>query len=58
MFSDHCGYLSAAELKPIHVTRWVDAHAWGPTTERNARRSVYRAVSRACEEGILYPFKC
>src|ERR1700691_1203883 len=23
-FAEHSGYLSVAELKPIHITRWVD----------------------------------
>ena len=41
------------ELKPIHVTRFVDKHGWTETTERNARRSVYRAFSWAQEEGII-----
>lgn len=52
-FSEHSGYLSAGAVKPIHVTRWVDTRGWGPTTERNARRSIYRAFSWAKEEGIL-----
>ena len=52
-FAEHFGYLQASEFKPIHVTRWVDAHSWQRTTERNARRSIYRAFSWACEEGVL-----
>jgi integrase len=52
-FSEEVGYLQAVELKPIHVTRWVDKHGWTETTERNARRSVYRAFSWAKEEGIV-----
>ena len=53
LFSEHSGYLRASELKPIHVTRWVDERGWKETTERNARRSVSRAFSWAAEEGIL-----
>jgi integrase len=53
LFAEAFGYLAVAELRPIHVTRWVDAHCWGPTTEYNARRSVKRAFSWACEQGIL-----
>ncbi len=53
MFSEACGYLAASEVKPIHMTRWIDGHHWGPTTEYNARRSVKRAFSWACEQGIL-----
>lgn len=52
-FSEHCGYLQASELKPIHVTRWIDEKGWKQTTERNARRSIYRAFSWACEQGVL-----
>jgi integrase len=52
-FSEHSGYMQTSELKPIHVTRWVDENGWTQTTERNARRSIYRAFSWACEEGIL-----
>ena len=52
-FSEAYGYLLVNELRPIHVTRWVDGHGWGPTTEYNARRSVRRAFSWACDQGIL-----
>lgn len=52
-FSEHSGFLQASELKPIHVTRWVDERKWTGTTERNARRSIYRALSWAAEQGIL-----
>ena len=52
-FSENIGYLPVAELKPIHVTRFVDKHGWMDTTERNARRSVYRAFSWATEEGVI-----
>ena len=52
-FSEEIGYFLTMELKPIHVTRWVDTHGWTATTERNARRSVYRAFSWAQEEGII-----
>jgi integrase len=52
-FSEHIGYLKATELRPNHLTQWVDSHAWGQTTQRNARRSVYRAFAWAVEEGLL-----
>jgi integrase len=52
--SEHIGYLKATELRPNHLTRWVDAHpSWGQTTQRNARRSIYRAFEWAIEEGLL-----
>jgi len=53
-FSEHSGYLLVSELKPIHLTRWLDAKGWNETTGRNARRSIHRAFSWACEEGILH----
>jgi len=53
MFAEHSGYLLASAIKPIHLTRWVDGKKWGPTTERNARRSISRAFSWACEQGVL-----
>jgi integrase len=52
-FAEAAGYLHVCELKPIHVTRFVDKHGWTQTTERNARRSVYRAFSWAKEEGVI-----
>ena len=52
-FSEHSGYLLVSELKPIHLTRWIDTKQWGQTTEHNARRSLHRAFSWACEEGII-----
>jgi integrase len=31
----------------------VDSKGWNQTTQRNARRSIHRAFSWACEEGVL-----
>lgn len=47
MFAERWGYLQVSQLKPIHVTRWIDEKKWGQTTQRNARRSVARAFSCA-----------
>jgi integrase len=52
-FSEHIGYINARELRPHHVTSWVDSHQWGQTTQRNARRSVHRAFAWAVEEGLV-----
>jgi integrase len=52
-FSEHSGYIQASELKPIHLTRWITGKGWNQTTERNARRSIYRAFAWACDEGLL-----
>jgi integrase len=53
MFAEHSGYVLASALKPYHLTRWIEEKNWGQTTERNARRSIFRAFSWACEQGIL-----
>jgi len=52
-FAEHVGYLRTIELKPHHVTQFVDAHQWGQTTQRNARRSIYRAFAWGVDEGLL-----
>ncbi len=52
-FSEHIGYLKATDLRPNHLTQWVDAHKWNQTTQRNARRSIYRAFTWAVDEGLL-----
>jgi integrase len=52
-FAEHSGFISASDLKPIHLTRWIDERKWLQTTERNARRSIYRAFSWACQGGLL-----
>jgi len=52
-FAEHIGYLKASELRPNHLTQWIDEHEWGQTTQRNARRSIYRAFAWAVEEGLL-----
>jgi integrase len=52
-FAEQFGYLAVAELRPIHLTQFVDKHAWGQTTERNAKRSIYRAFSWADDEGLI-----
>ena len=52
-FTNHSGFVRASEVKAFHITRWVDEHKWGGTTERNARRSVFRVFSWASEQGLL-----
>jgi len=53
MFAEHSGYVLASALKPFHLTQWIEEKNWGPTTERNARRSIFRAFNWACEQGML-----
>jgi integrase len=52
-FAEHSGYVKAVDVRPIHVTHWVDSHKWGQTTERNARRSINRAFTWSVEQGLL-----
>lgn len=49
------GKLSSVELKPFHVTRWLDAHPGWKTGRSCAIRAVKRAFCWADNEGILSP---
>src|SRR5205823_2431262 len=35
-FSNHCGRLAALEVKPFHVSQWLDANPAWTTGRRNA----------------------
>jgi integrase len=48
------GRLPARELKPIHVTRWLDANSW-KGGRRNAVVAVKRAFNWADKQGVLSP---
>lgn len=52
-FAESCGKLFVYKLKPRHVTKWIDKNPWNETTEYNARRTAFRCLSWACEEGII-----
>lgn len=52
-FCDHCGKLTAVELKPFHVTQWLDAHDGWAGSRRGAISAVKRAFNWAVHEGIL-----
>jgi integrase len=44
----------AADLRPYHVQRWIDAQAkWSTTTQNKAASSVKRAYSWALEQGLI-----
>ena len=53
-FAEACGKLAVSELKPFHVTRWIDTRNWNETTERNGRRVAHRVFSWAKEEGLIH----
>ena len=52
-FADECGRTAAAEVKPIHVTRWLDAHPTWKGARRHAVIAVRRAFSWAEQQGVL-----
>ena len=49
------GLLPAADLRPFHVTAWLDAHAGWKTGRGCAIRAAKRAFSWAEQEGVLLP---
>lgn len=54
-FSEVYGLLPASDLKPLHVTRWLDAHPGWQGCRRNAVVAVKRAFNWADAEGVLQP---
>lgn len=54
-FCDLYGTLLAKDLKPLHVTRWLDAHPGWNGSRRNAVVAVKRAFNWADAEGVLQP---
>jgi integrase len=54
-FVDACGKIKVRELKPIHVTRWVNSKStWKSTSSKyNAFRNAKRAFSWAVQLGLL-----
>lgn len=52
-FCRHVPRLKVADLKPFHVTRWLDAHpGWG-ASRRNAVIAVKRPFNWAAKEGLI-----
>jgi integrase len=52
-FCEAFGAVHAAELKPFHVTLWLDAHPGWTTSRRCAVTAVKRAFNWAAGEGLL-----
>lgn len=53
-FCDVSGTVTASDLKPFHVTRWVDAHTkWGQSSQRAAMTAIKRVFNWAVAEGYL-----
>jgi integrase len=54
-FCEMYGTLLANDLKPLHVTRWLDAHPGWNGSRRNAVVAVKRAFNWADAEGLFQP---
>ncbi len=54
-FCETYGTLLGSDLKPLHVTRWLDAHPGWKGSRRNAVVAVKRAFNWADAEGLLQP---
>lgn len=54
-FCELDGTLLAKDLKPLHVTRWLDSHPGWNGSRRNAVVSIKRAFNSADAEGLLQP---
>lgn len=54
-FCDAHGRLPAAEIKPFHVTRWLDDHPKWKASRRHAALAPKRAFAWADKQGLLSP---
>ncbi|MBI3408182.1 MAG: site-specific integrase [Planctomycetes bacterium] len=54
-FCEKYGTLLARDLKPLHVSRWLDAHPGWNGSRRNAIVAVKRVFNWADAEGVLQP---
>src|SRR5438128_1432041 len=54
-FCQMFGTLLGRDLKPLHVTRWVDSHPGWNGSRRNAIVAVKRVFNWADAEGVLQP---
>jgi integrase len=53
-FCDLHGAVPVRDLRPYHVTRWLDAHpGWGQSTRRGAITAVKRALNWSTDEGLI-----
>lgn len=53
-FSDRFGLLRVEELRPFHVTRWLEAHPEWEGARWGAITAVKRAFNWAVEEGLFH----
>jgi integrase len=53
MFVDKWGSLVATDVRPYHVSEWLDGRKWGPTTRARAVTTVKAAFSWGHRQGLL-----
>jgi len=57
LFAEACGQVQVRELRPYHVSKWVDKKAeageWNESTVFNAKRIAFRVCNWGVEEGLL-----
>ena len=52
-FCEKWGQVLVRDLRPYHVTRWLDGNVWNNTTRYNAMRAAFRVLNWAAEEGLI-----
>jgi integrase len=52
-FCEKWGQVTVREVRPYHVTRWLDGNNWNDTTRYNAMRSAFRVFNWATDEGLI-----
>jgi hypothetical protein len=52
-FCEQYGTLAVVDLKPFHVTRWLDAHKGWTAGRRHAITAIKRAFNWATDEGVI-----
>ena len=53
MFSNMFGSMKAVDVRPFHVSKWVDGQTWGPSTKARAITTVKTAYSWAHKQGLI-----
>jgi integrase len=52
-FLDHAKNMKAAQLKPIHVTRWLDSKGWASSTQHLGATTVKLMFAWGHDQGLL-----
>lgn len=53
LFCNEHDLLKVLDLKPFHVTRWIDSHDWSQSTRRAAITAIKRTLNWAADEGYV-----